>query len=71
MKQAVSLVTDKVGFVNLQTQDGNTPLHYAAAAADTRVLRQLLRAGANMAIKNSYGQLPLHLAEVRLLCDPV
>ena len=63
VKAAIRRAADKAAFLNLATAEGNTPLHYAAADPDCGVLRQLLRAGANLAAKNAYGQMPLHFAE--------
>jgi len=63
VKAAIRRSENKVAFLNLETLEGNTPLHYAAVDSECGVLRQLLRAGANLAAKNKYGQMPLHMAE--------
>ena len=63
VKAAVRRSENKIALLNLETLEGNTPLHYAAASSEALVLRMLLRAGANMAAKNKFGDLPLHLAE--------
>lgn len=63
VKAAIRRSDNKAAFLNLETLEGNTPLHYAAVDSECGVLRQLLRAGANLAAKNKYGQMPLHMAE--------
>lgn len=44
--------------------NGATPLHLAAAAAETNLMSALLGAGASLTATNRLGQLPLHLAAV-------
>ena len=61
---AVDVVRLLVGKTDLATGDllGRTPLHYAAAAGDTGIVRLLLEAGAETKAKDSRGLTPLHLA---------
>ncbi len=48
----------------VSTMDGDTPLHRAAAAGHTEVVRLLVTAGANVAAKNSHGKSVRQLADL-------
>lgn len=43
---------------------GNTPLHYAASRGLEDFIRTLLKAKANLTIKNEFGQTPYDLAKL-------
>ena len=48
---------------NIQTNEGDTPLHHAAFRGDRRMMNLLLKKGANPNIANfKYGRTPLHYA---------
>jgi hypothetical protein len=47
--------------VNIQNNDGNTPLHYALWYQPS-IVEFLVQHGANVNIQNKYGNIPLHLA---------
>lgn len=48
--------------VNVKDENGETALHFAAAAAEERLLRKLLLKGANPNVSNDYGYTPLMYA---------
>lgn len=48
--------------VNFQNQDGNAPLHLAAAGGHAAAVRELLVDGGNPNLPNEAGNTPLHLA---------
>lgn len=52
---------DKTIFDQLNAKDwfGNTPLQYAAALGDSKMIRNLLTAGADPNIKNPSGKIPI------------
>ena len=50
---------DKYLLLNEQDVNGNTPLHVAAVSGRERVVKYLVGLGANITIKNKYGQTPL------------
>ncbi|MEK6233544.1 MAG: ankyrin repeat domain-containing protein, partial [Planctomycetales bacterium] len=50
------------GRANAQAKDGRSPLHAAAAAGQTEVIRFLLAAGASPDVQTNEGLTPLHLA---------
>ena len=45
--------------LNVQTNGGSTPLHFAAINRNSKIIEILVKAGANPKIKNSQGQSPL------------
>lgn len=51
--------------VNAKNEDGETPLHWAAANGYLKITKILISAGADVNAKNKYGQTPLHLAVSR------
>ncbi len=59
---------------DLQDIDGLTPLHYAAGEGYMEILRLLVEADANVAVRDNEGDMPVHVAvqenqiEVRVLC---
>lgn len=48
--------------VDLPDLQGNTPLHYAAQEGDIRIMTALIRAGADLNVRNVAGATPLFLA---------
>lgn len=50
------------GAVNAKNQDGQTPLHWAAARGHKDVAELLVRSGADVNAKDNYGNSPLHFA---------
>lgn len=48
--------------INIQDDDGNTPLHMAASNGLDDIVQLLLQKGADIDIKNKYGKTPLELA---------
>jgi len=55
-------VIRKLNRLNVRDRGGNTPIHLAAAAGNTRTVRFLLSAGSDMKICNIYREYPLTLA---------
>lgn len=49
--------------VNALTDEGSTPLHWAALNGHLKIVEKLLEAGADATIKNSSGRSPVTLAE--------
>lgn len=47
--------------VNVQERGGNTPLHIACVRRDPVMIRELLEAGADRSITNSYGETPIDM----------
>jgi len=43
---------------------GNAPLHHAASRGNVDIIRKLLQGGAEVNIKNEFGQTPLDLAKL-------
>jgi cytohesin len=60
-KRILELLLASKPNVNVTNQDGDTPLHWAACAADIEPATLLLAAGANVNAVNAKGQTPLHL----------
>ena len=58
---AISLLTKKID-VNAAEPDGTTALHWAVRNDDTKLVDQLIRAGANAKAQNRYGVTPIALA---------
>lgn len=56
--------------VNVQDEEGNTPLHFAAEECDLDTVRELLSAGANPNIQNLEEDAPIHIA-IFSLCSEV
>lgn len=48
--------------LNVKTEAGNTPLHYAAINRNSKIIKILVDAGANTKEKNEKGQSPLYEA---------
>ena len=48
--------------INAQDENMQTPLHLAAAYGHTKIVKKLLRAGADRYIVNNKGQTPLKIA---------
>jgi ankyrin repeat protein len=51
--------------VNAAGDLGSTPLHYAASRGMADIARELLKSGADVDIRNEFGQTALDLAELR------
>lgn len=51
--------------VNLRTESGNAPIHFAAHCGHVEVMKLLLSAGANKRIVNNLGQTPFDLVQMR------
>ena len=49
--------------VNLQTHDGQTPLHIASWSGHLKIIKYLLEQGANVNAINRNGETPLHYAD--------
>lgn len=49
-------------YVNLQDQDGQSPLHLAVATNQHQIVRLLMVAGAHPGVRNCMGESPLHVA---------
>ena len=56
----VQLLLDAGADINIQTKEGNTPLHIAVN--NTELVRMLIAAGTDINIKNNVGKTPLHWA---------
>ena len=61
IKDAADLIAQGVN-VNAHSENGNTPLHYAAAYGRTNAVKFLVRHGANINEKGRAGMTALHLA---------
>jgi ankyrin repeat protein len=63
-KQNLNLVRDLInlGIINVQDEDGCTPLHWAAGEGSVEIARILIDAGANVNVKDKEGNTPLHIA---------
>ena len=61
-KQAVQALLKKKADVNATQPDGATALHWAVYAEDAETTALLIRAGANVNVRNNYGVSPLALA---------
>jgi ankyrin repeat protein len=65
MQQLISLVN-----INEGTSDnGNTPLHYAAAFSNSQIIQFLIDNGADINATNNSGFTPLHVALLRVIED--
>lgn len=58
----VSLLVEYGADLDIQDNDGNTPLHLSCAYNHHRLVQVLLKAGANVNVKNNIGETALHLA---------
>jgi ankyrin repeat protein len=61
-KKLKEILTENVGDINEQDEDGNTLLHHAAKNDMIRVIWKLNRKNANFQITNFVGDTPLHVA---------
>ena len=61
IKDATDLIAQGVN-VNAHSENGNTPLHYAAAYGRTDAVKFLVKHGANVNEKGRSGMTALHLA---------
>jgi ankyrin repeat protein len=52
--------------LNVATPGGNTPLHFASINRNAKIIEILVRAGADVKVKNSQGMSPLFEAMARL-----
>lgn len=57
-----ALVIGEAADVNVSDNNGNTPAHAAAAKVVLRAMTKLANHGAEMSVRNEYGETPLHLA---------
>lgn len=64
--------------LNIQNDDGQTPLHLAVLTQQSKIVRRLILAGANPSLRSFRGNTPLHLActigdlaSVKALIDPI
>lgn len=64
--QKVKLMLEKnPELLNKKDKSQNTPLHYAASAGKIKVVKFLIRKGANLQVKNNYGWTVLHSSSYR------
>merc|ERR1712216_903715 len=61
----VELYADRVIGLDVPNKDGDTPLHYAAFHNRPRAAELLLKAGADMNIRNDKGEKPIDDAKSR------
>jgi ankyrin repeat protein len=50
--------------LDLQDEDGETPLHGATIKGNEEIARILIDAGANVNVQTNYGKTPLHVAAI-------
>ena len=55
-------ILESRGDPNIQTNSGKTPLHYAVALNQLEVVKLLIEYGADITIKDGWGQEALHIA---------
>jgi len=59
----------KLRYFFIQNEDGQTPLHLAAARASTKCIPALLKAGCDANIRHGEGLLPLEVAHKMMICS--
>ena len=62
--EAMLLLLEKGASVSDQSEDGSTPLHFAALNSNEEVVRKLVEHGAEVSAENGYGYTPLHMAVI-------
>lgn len=60
--QRIQLLVELGADVNLQDEEGRTPLNLAASKGNKELARILIDAGADVNIEDIYGKKPLHIA---------
>jgi len=62
--EAMMLLLEKGASVSDKSEDGSTPLHFAALQSNEEVVRKLVEHGAEVSAENGYGYTPLHMAVI-------
>ena len=61
----VEALVDAGAFLDMKSDDGNTPVHRAAWYGHVHVVTSLTSVGANLSLRNNNGETALHLAAAR------
>ncbi len=65
MKDLFKTIGEKIGeYLDVRDDNGETPTHFAALNGDTKTLKVLKEAGADMKAKDNEGRAPAHAAAV-------
>ena len=60
IEELKKLIAKKELNVDIQNEDGNTPLHMSCINRDRTTMAILIELGANVNLQNTYGETPLH-----------
>ena len=60
LKELKKIFSKKCDFINIQDNDGDTALHIAIFLSNYEACKILINNGANLLIKDKWGQIPLH-----------
>ena len=63
----VEALVDAGAFLDMKSDDGNTPVHRAAWYGHVHVVTSLTSVGANLSLRNNNGETALHLAPCPLV----
>ena len=66
---ACKLLLEAGALVNVQDFERNTPIHYAVFYGDVKIIKLLLEKNADLELKNKKGQIPLDLANDKVIAN--